>query len=109
LYTATITTGAKDPTGDALAANFVFTFTTAPPPTVTSVVPASGATGVPLNQQIAATFNAPMAASTITAPGTFTVAAAAGGVALAGTVTYDAATNTATFSPLTGARLTSGS
>ena len=101
LYTATITTGAKDPTGDALAANFVFTFTTAPPPTVTSVVPASGATGVPLNQQIAATFNAPMAASTITAPGTFTVAAAAGGVALAGTVTYDAATNTATFSPLT--------
>ena len=101
LYTATITTGAKDPTGDALAANFVFTFTTAPPPTVSSVVPASGATGVPLNQQIAATFNAPMAASTITAPGTFTVSPAAGGVALAGTVTYDAATNTATFSPLT--------
>ena len=31
LYTATITTGAKDPAGAPLAANFVWTFTTAPP------------------------------------------------------------------------------
>jgi Ice-binding-like/Bacterial Ig-like domain len=99
LYTATITTGAKDSTGDPLAANFVFTFTTAPPPTVTSVVPANGATGVPLNQQISATFSTPMAASTITAPGTFTIAAATGGAVVSGTVTYDAATSTVTFSP----------
>jgi len=99
LYTATITTGAKDSTGDPLAANFVFTFTTAPPPTVTSVGPASGATGVPLNQQISATFSNPMAASTITAPGTFTVVATAGGAVLTGTVTYDAATSTGIFSP----------
>jgi hypothetical protein len=99
LYTATITIGAKDSTGDPLAANFVFTFTTAPPPTVTSVGPASGATGVPLNQQIAATFNTPMAASSITAPDTFTVAATAGGAVLTGTVTYDAATSTAIYSP----------
>src|SRR5712664_50034 len=71
LYTATITTGAKDPTGNALAANDIWTFTTAATPTVTSTVPASGATNVPLNQKITATFNTLMTASTVTAAGTF--------------------------------------
>ena len=99
LYTATITTGAKDPTGAPLAANFVWTFTTAPPPAVTSTVPASGATNVPLNQKVAATFNTAMTASTITAAGTFTVAKTTGGTAVAGTVTYDSASNTAIFAP----------
>jgi len=99
LYTATITTGAKDPTGAPLAANFVWTFTTAPPPAVTSTVPASGATNVPLNQNVAATFNTAMTASTITAAGTFTVAKTIGGTAVAGTVTYDSASNTAVFAP----------
>ncbi|GAC1670115.1 MAG: hypothetical protein PVS2B2_00390 [Candidatus Acidiferrum sp.] len=102
LYTATITTGAKDSTGSALAANFIWTFTTAPPPTVTATVPASGATSVPLNQKITATFSTPMTASTITAAGTFTVAVAGvGGAAVAGTVTYNAASNTAIFAPTT--------
>src|SRR6266478_6097849 len=67
VFTATVTTGTKDPTGAPLAANFVWTFTTAAPPTVISTVPARGATNVPLNQKIAATFNTPMNASTITA------------------------------------------
>ncbi|MGC2802680.1 MAG: Ig-like domain-containing protein, partial [Candidatus Acidiferrum sp.] len=71
LYTATITTGATDTTGAPLAANFAWTFTTAPPPAVTSTVPPSAATDVPLNQKVAATFNTPMTASTITAAGTF--------------------------------------
>jgi hypothetical protein len=99
LYTATITTGAKDPTGAALATNFVWTFTTAPPPAVTATVPAGGATNVPLNQKIAAAFNTPMNASTITATGTFTLAVAGGGAAVPGTVTYDAASKTAIFAP----------
>jgi Ice-binding-like/Bacterial Ig-like domain len=99
LYTATVTTGAKDPTGAPLAANVVWTFTTAPTPAVTSTAPSSGATNVPLNQKVAATFNTPMTASSITAPGTFTVATTTGGTAVAGTVTYDSASNTALFTP----------
>jgi|HubBroStandDraft_6_1064221.scaffolds.fasta_scaffold08244_1 ketosteroid isomerase-like protein len=99
LYTATITTGAKDPTGAPIAANYVWTFTTAPPPAVTSTVPASGATNVPLNQKVAATFNTPMTASTITAAGTFTLATTTGGTAVPGAVTYDSSSNTAIFAP----------
>jgi hypothetical protein len=99
LYTATITTGAKDVTGAPLAANYVWTFTTAPPPAVTSTVPANGASNVPLNQKISATFNTTMTASTITAAETFTVAKTTGGTAVAGAVTYDSATNTAIFTP----------
>jgi hypothetical protein len=99
LYTATVTTGAKDPTGNAIAANVVWTFTTAVTPAVTSVVPANGATNVPLNQKVDATFNTPMNPATITAAGTFTVAIAGGGAAVPGAVTYDAASNTAIFAP----------
>lgn len=99
-YAATITTGAKDPIGNPLAAAHLWTFTTAPATTVTSTVPANGTINVPLNQKIAATFSAPMTGSTITAPGTFTVAVAGvGGAAVPGTVTYDAASRTATFAP----------
>jgi len=99
LYTATITSGATDPTGNALAANFVWTFTTAGPPSVTSTVPASGANDVPLNQKVSATFSGHMLASSITAAGTFTLAVAGGGAAVPGTVTYDAASDTAIFAP----------
>jgi hypothetical protein len=99
LYTATITTGATDTTGAPLAANYVWTFTTGPPPAVTSTVPASGATNVPLNQKIAATFNTPMTASTITAAGAFTLVTTTGGTAVPGAVAYDASSNTAIFTP----------
>jgi ketosteroid isomerase-like protein len=99
LYTATITTGATDTTGAPLAANYVWTFTTAPPPAVTSTVPASAATDVPLNQKVAAIFNTPMTASTITAAGTFTLATTTGATAVPGTVIYDASSNTAIFTP----------
>jgi len=104
LYTATITTGVQDVIGSVPLSNFVWSFTTAPIPIVVSTIPVNGATNVPLTQAISATFSQPMNATTITATGTFTVAVAGGGAAVAGTVTYVAATNTAIFTP-TGALL----
>jgi len=102
LFTATITTGAKDPAGVGLAANYVWTLTTASPPKVSFTTPAGGRTNVPVNEKIAATFNAPMNASTITATGTFTLEVTSGGAAVPGAVTYDASSNTAILAP-TGA------
>ena len=99
LFTATITTGAKDPAGVGLAANYVWTFTTASPPKVSFTTPAGGRTSVPVNQKTAATFNAAMNASTITSTGTFTLEVTSGGVAVPGAVTYDASSNTAILAP----------
>jgi ketosteroid isomerase-like protein len=102
LFTATITTGAKDPSGVGLTANYVWTFTTAMAPKISFTTPAGGGTNIPINQTIAATFNTPMKASTITATGTFTLEVTSGGAAVPGAVTYDAASNTAILAP-TGA------
>ena len=104
-YTATITTGAANPAGNPLAANFVWTFTTGTIPTVIATNPANGAITVPINQKITATFSEAMNPATITAAGTFTLAVTAGGAPVTGTVTYVAATNTAMFAP-TGNLLT---
>jgi len=99
-YTATITTGVRDLLNTAPAANFVWSFTPGGSgPAVTFTAPANGTLNVPLNQKITATFSVPMTASTITAVGTFTVVPTAGGAAVPGTVTYDVASRTATFSP----------
>ena len=100
VYTATITTGAKDLAGTALAANYVWSFRTVPapaPPTVISTVPTNEATGVPVNQALSATFSVAMDPATIDAA-TFTVAGP-GGVAITGVVTYVAAGSVATFTP----------
>jgi hypothetical protein len=100
-YTATITTGTKDLAGNALALNYVWMFTTgaAPnttPPTITLTAPASGAMGVPLNQTVNATFSQPMDPTTISTA-TFTLST--GGTSVAGTVSYNATSNIATFTP----------
>jgi hypothetical protein len=97
VYTGTITTGATDVTGSSLAGNFVWTFTTGTIPQVTSTIPANGATGIPLNQKISATFSEPMNSTTITMA-TFTVTGP-GTTAVAGVITYVAASNTAIFTP----------
>lgn len=96
-YTATITTGVMDLTfpGNALAANYTWSFTTGAgadtaAPTVTLVNPANLATDVPVNKTIAATFSKGMDPATITNI-TFTVAG------VPGTVTYDAMSRIATF------------
>ncbi|MFZ3136331.1 MAG: Ig-like domain-containing protein [Thermodesulfovibrionales bacterium] len=99
--TATITTGAKDVAGNALASNFVWTFKTGATadttaPTVTSTVPANAATGVALNSNITATFSEDMDPATITTT-TFTLKQ--GTTAVAGAVTYAVAAKTATFNP----------
>src|SRR6185436_6813211 len=72
-YTATITGGAsgvKDLAGNALASNFSWSFTTAAvdntPPTVSSVVPASGATGISTGTAVIANFSESVNASTVT-------------------------------------------
>jgi uncharacterized repeat protein (TIGR02543 family) len=95
-YTATITTGAKDPAGNALVHNYVWSFTTAviTSPTVSSTDPVNGATGVALNQKIAATFSKTMDASTITAS-TFTLLQ--GTTPVQGFVSYSG--TTAIFAP----------
>jgi hypothetical protein len=99
LYTATITTGATDVYGVALASNFVWTFTTnsAPcvAPAVVSEVPASGATGVCPSSVVTATFSEAMNPTTINTT-TFTLTGP-GTTSVTGTVSY--AGSTAVFTP----------
>ena len=97
MYTATITTGAIDEYGIALANNFVWTFTTGncAPPTVISVTPAVSV-GVCPSTGVTATFSQAMNPSTINTT-TFTLTTGTPPVAVAGVVTY--AGSTATFTP----------
>lgn len=114
LFTATVTTGATDLAGNALAgnqgplpgaSNYVWTFTTGAtadttPPTVTLVNPAPLASGVCLQRSVNATFSEPMDPATINAS-TFTLQVTGPplGAALVGTVSYDATTRVATLDP----------
>ena len=97
LYTATITTGVNDMAGNALAANYVWTFTTgAGPdttrPTVILVNPGVDAIDVALNKSVNVTFSEHMDPLTITNLN-FIVAG------VEGVVTYDPLTDIATFNP----------
>ncbi len=102
-FTATISAAATDNSGNPLAsggsAPNPWTFTTGTTndvtaPTVRATNPVNGATGVPINQKITATFSEAMDSSTLT-PATFTVMQGAN--AVSGTVAY--AGTTATFTP----------
>ena len=97
-YTGRITTAVKDPMGNALQVDYVWTFSTGPliVPTVISTDPANNATGVFLNKTITATFSVPMDALTINAS-TFIVKQ--GVNIIAGTVNYT--DTTASFKPVT--------
>jgi len=99
LYTATITTGVKDIAGNAMASNFVWSFTTgtAPDitrPTVGSVIPANAATGISLSAKPAATFSEAMDPLTIIAS---TLTIKQGSTLISGTVAYTGLV--ATFTP----------
>jgi len=100
VYTATITTGAKDLAGNALGSDFIWSFTTgaAPDttrPTVVLVAPVNLATGVPLNTAVAATFSEAMDPATIITATTFTLKQ--GATTISGAVTYVG--RIATFKP----------
>src|SRR5206468_3233442 len=106
-YTATITggsSGVKDLAGNALASNFGWSFTTAvvdtTPPTVLSVTPANGATGVSKATTIRATFSEAISAATLTTS-TFVLRDPANAVVPA-TVSYNAATRVGTLTPSAG-------
>lgn len=102
LITVTVTSTARSATGTAMAANFGCSFTTAvgtatTAPTVTSLAPTCGSTGVPTNSKVAVAFSEAMDPTTITAAN-FTVTGP-GVTPIAGTIAYAAASNTATFTP----------
>jgi hypothetical protein len=99
-FTARITTGATDLSGKALASDYVWTFVTGAAadtsaPAVSVTTPGSGATGVPTNSKLIASFNKPMNSTTVTS--TTFVVTGPGAVAVAGAVAY--AGNAATFTP----------
>ena len=90
LYTATITTGAKDLAGNALAAPYTWSWTTgaAPditPPTVSSTIPVNNFASMSVNSALAAVFSEAMDPSTIT---TTTFILMQGATLVTGTVTY---------------------
>ena len=98
IYTATITTGAKDLAGNALEADYTWSFTTGSEPdttapTVSSTAPANNATDVAVDTTITATFSEEMDSSTITTDTFFL----SGSGNIAGTVTYSG--TTAIFTP----------
>jgi hypothetical protein len=99
MYTATITTGAKDTNGNALAGNSVWSFTTGTIPTVISTNPVNAAISIPINRKITATFSEAMNPATVTAAGVFSLTVTTGGALVPGTATYVSANNTLIFSP----------
>jgi hypothetical protein len=99
VYTATVTTGAKDVSGNQLASNYTWSFTTAvpsdvTPPTVVSVTPANNGTSIAVTGNATAVFSEPMNSGLMTTS-TFTMKQ--GTTAVAGTVAYSG--TTATFTP----------
>jgi len=105
VYTATITTGAQDLAGDALASNYTWIFETGATlagiaPELVREAPISGATGVPINQAVSGTFSEAMNPLTLT-NATFQLYAGttATGTPIAGAITYDAVNFIATFTP----------
>lgn len=111
-YTATVTTGAKDTAGVALASNFAWTFTTLASvgaPSVTSVNPVAPASNACTDKVVYATFSRSMDPATINSPqATFTIKPTGGSSNLPGTVTYDVATRVASFTA-TGGIVAAGS
>lgn len=99
-HTVTLTTGVKDSHGNGLASNYVFSFTTgnnpdADPPIVSETFPVNNASNVALNLNVLAIFNEPMDESTINNTN-FTLV---GSSNVAGSVSYEPSTYTATFTP----------
>lgn len=99
VYTVRVTNGVKGWNGQSSTASW-WTFTSGPgsPPTVLSRTPAAGATGVFTDAAVTARFDRKLDPATVTSS-TFTLQPAAGGAAVPATVSYDAATRTASLQP----------
>ena len=90
VYTVTITTGVKDLAGNAMAAPYILTWTTGTTldttaPTVIGTLHANGATNVPINTRVGATFSEAMDPLTIT---NVTLTLKQGSTPVLGTITY---------------------
>ncbi|MBA4258452.1 MAG: hypothetical protein C0446_04765 [Chitinophaga sp.] len=99
LYTATITTGVRDSSGNATASNYTWTFRTgvlldAIRPTVIATDPTNGTLSVPVNKVLTATFSENMDSTSIN---TTTFLVKNGSATILGTVTYSG--RVATFVP----------
>ncbi len=100
-YTATLTTGIEDVSGNALAATYAWSFSTidvpdTTAPRVTATDPVEGATGVSPSAVVSVTFSEAMDPATLDTT-TFALTAFATGAPVAGTVTT--ALSSATFTP----------
>ena len=95
-YTGRVATSVKDLMGNALQTDYVWTFSTGAlvSPVVISTDPANSATGIVLNNTIAASFSVPMNPATLN---TTTFNVKQGATAVAGAVTYSG--TTAVFTP----------
>ena len=102
-YTATVTTGVRDVAGNQLAAQSTWTFTTiadTTSPTVILTAPINNRMGFPRDSVIAVTFSEDMNPATLNGTLTnFTVRTTTGSVPVVGTVSYNATTRIATFTP----------
>jgi hypothetical protein len=100
-YTVGVSTGVKDVAGNALAVAFSSSFETQAqdltPPTVSSVSPANGATGVGLGAVVTVTFSKAVDPATIS--GSRITLQDGGGNPVAAAVTYNSSTFTATLTP----------
>ncbi|HWH95015.1 MAG TPA: N,N-dimethylformamidase beta subunit family domain-containing protein, partial [Baekduia sp.] len=100
-YTVRFAAAIKGTDGSTLGSDVTWTFTTAttapPAPTVTSTSPAAGATGVPTDTTVSATFSRAMDPATIT--GQTFVLRDPSNAAVATSISYDSNTNTATMTP----------
>jgi hypothetical protein len=97
MFSARITVGARDMSGTPLAAPFDFSFTTraskdTSPPDIVAINVAADATNVPLDQKISVTFDEQMDSLTLNPKTVFIEG-------VAGDVTYDVVSETATFTP----------
>ena len=114
LYSVTVkggTTGVADLANNRMTTDYVISWTTAATtdttaPTVTSTNPAA-ATTICINKSVNATFSEAMDPLTVSSE-TFTLSETAGGAAVAGLVSYDSASNIATFKPTANLAVTTG-
>jgi hypothetical protein len=101
-YTATVvggSSGVKDQNGNAMLANYAWSFmTNGPDPTISAVSPSSGETGVATTASVMVTFSNAMNAATLT-PSTIVLKDGSGNVVPA-TVAYNSTTDTATLTPI---------